>query len=165
MWTVFQEEEKKLLRKKLAKFDFSKYSLEEIESLIEHMREMMVKHNGVGLSANQIGLDMQVFVAQLPHPKGKGYIGAFYAIFNPKITTRSLKKTNDEEGCLSVPGIYGATKRSDAITLKGQDKYGTPLVMKVQGFLARIFQHEVDHLNGRLFIEKARDLFRVDHEE
>lgn len=162
IWTVFSQDEKKLLQKKLAKFDFSKYALEDIEHLIAHMEEMMIAHKGVGLSANQIGLDMQVFIARLPHPKGKGYVGELYAIFNPKIISRSLKKIKEEEGCLSIPKIYGSTKRSEQITLKGQDKYGKPIIIKAQGFLARIFQHEVDHLNGRLFVEKAKELFQLD---
>lgn len=165
MWTVFDKNEQKLLKKKTAKFDFSKYSQEEIDGLIEHMERMMMEHKGVGLSANQIGLDMKVFVARLPHPDREGYTGDLYAIFNPTIVSRSLKKTKEDEGCLSVPGIYGETRRSDEVTLKGYDRFGKPITIKAKGFLARIFQHETDHLDGRLFIEKAKNLFQVNTKE
>lgn len=162
LWTIFQKSEEKLLRRRAGLFDFSRYTKKDVEELIRFMRSMMVKHHGVGLSANQIGLDMQVFVAQLPATDGKGYTGKFYAIFNPTLTILSKKEKSDQEGCLSVPGYFGETSRSDRVEVKGFDKNKRPIVIKASGFLARIFQHECDHLNGKLFTDNAKHVVKVD---
>ncbi|MFA6495252.1 MAG: peptide deformylase [Candidatus Paceibacterota bacterium] len=162
MWTIFRPNQEKLLRHPVAPFDFSAYSKKDIDELIRHMRSMMVKYKGVGLSANQIGLNMSVFVCQLPSSNGKGYRGKFYAIFNPRIVAQGEKKILDPEGCLSVPGYYGDIDRSERVTLEGFDKNERPLVIKAQGFLASIFQHETDHLNGRIFLDRARNIVRVE---
>jgi len=143
------------LRRKLALFDFTRHSKTEIRDLIKTMREAMRKANGIGLSANQIGLDMQVFVAQ---PEKK-----FYAVFNPEI----IKASDDvlipmEEGCLSVPEVFGTVDRPDKITLLGYDTNGKKIKIKAWGLLARVFQHEVDHLQGKVFIDKARDLHKYE---
>ena len=155
IWTVFNKKEDTLLKKKLSLFDFSKHTKKQINDLVLFMRKMMIKNKGVGLSANQVGLNMSVFVCQLPSRDGKGYVGKFYAIFNPKIEEKSKKEISDNEGCLSIPGYYGAVKRAERITILGFDKNQRPLKIKADGFLARIFQHEIDHLNGRVFADKA----------
>ena len=113
----------------------------------------MKKADGIGLSANQIGLDFKVFVAQAD--------GKFYAIFNPKILKSSEERAAMEEGCLSVPEVFGTVIRPAKIVLEGFDKNGKKLKIKAWGLLARIFQHEVDHLNGKLFIDKAEKLYKA----
>ena len=162
MWTIFDAEEEKLLRHPVLPFDFGAHSKKEIDELVRHMRMMMVRHNGIGLSANQIGLNMSVFVCQLPSPDGKGYTGKFYAVFNPRITSRGGRKVPDSEGCLSVPGYYGDIDRSERVTLEGYDKNQRPLMIKADGLLATIFQHETDHLNGRVFLDRAHHIVRVE---
>ena len=121
------------------------------------MRAIIKKENGVGLSANQIGLDWRLFIAEIPSEKGKP---KFYAIFNPDNIKASKNKIILEEGCLSVPGIWGLVERSEQIVLIGFDKNEKKIKIKAWGLLARVFQHEVDHLNGILFIDRANKFFK-----
>jgi len=165
IWTVFDKKEEKLLRSRVADFDFSRHSQKDIDELIRFMRFMMIHYRGVGLSANQIGLDMNVFVCQLPTADGKGYQGKFYSFFNPKITKTFGKKVADAEGCLSVPGYYGDTARYEQVTLEAYDKKGKPVTIKAQGYLARIFQHETDHLRGVLYIDSAKNIVQTHSHE
>ncbi len=175
IYTIADKTEEKFLRTKTADFDFSKFTKKEIEDLIKKMRKTMSTATGIGLSANQIGLNLRLFVAQisdkplkrdrnnkiiLPPPKAM----KFYAIFNPKIIKSSGKKSVMEEGCLSIPGIYGLVERSEKISLEGYDRYGKKIAVKASGLLARVFQHETDHLNGILFIDKAINIRNMKHE-
>lgn len=176
IWTITNKNEEKFLRQKTDNFDFSKFSKKEINELIEKMKKAMIEANGIGLAANQIGLNLKVFVAQIPKIEFKKYKESsrslspgpekFYAIFNPEIIKNSKEKNISEEGCLSVPGGYfGEVERSEKITLIGQDKNGKKIKIKAWGLLARVFQHEVDHLNGTLYIDKAKNLKKYDEEE
>ena len=160
------------MRTKTADFDFSKYTKKDIDELIKKMKSAMLWANGIGLSANQIGLDMKMFVALIPgkplkrDKKNKIIMPSpdeakFYAIFNPEITKISGEKITMEEGCLSVPGIYGSVERPKKITLKGYDRYAKKITIKANDLLARVFQHETDHLNGILFIDKAKKLYKT----
>lgn len=153
--TVKNKKDEKFLRKRTANFDFSKYSKKEIKELVKKMRTIMKAADGVGLSANQIGLNLKVFVAEVPSEKGRP---KFYVIFNPEIENESEKTVSFSEGCLSVPSLFGMVPRPEKIVLKGFDANGEKIKIKAWGFLARVFQHEVDHLNGGLFIDKAIDL-------
>ncbi len=150
VWLIADKKEAKLLRKKTAEFDFKKYSKSEIRDLIKKMREIMKQAQGIGLSANQIGLDLKVFVAQ---PEKK-----FYAVFNPEIIKESGETVSMEEGCLSVPGYFGPVERQEKVILSGFDQNHKKVKIKAWGLLARVFQHETDHLNGKLFIDKCKDL-------
>ncbi len=141
------------LRKKTAEFDFSKFSKKEIQDLVARMKRIMHAANGVGLSANQIGLDMKMFVAEVPDAQG-GL--KFYAIFNPEIEKLGDDKIVIEEGCLSVPGKFGDVPRATRVAIKGYNKQGRPVKIKAWGLLARVFQHEIDHLNGKLFIDHVK---------
>lgn len=156
--TVENKKDEKFLRQKTADFNFKQYKKSEIRSLIKTMRESMKAANGIGLSANQIGLNYKVFVAQLIDKSGSR---KFYAVFNPAITKFSREENKDEEGCLSVPDTFGAVKRPEKILLEGFDSNGKPIKIKAWGLLARIFQHEVDHLNGKLFIDKAVNIKKL----
>ncbi len=167
--TVNKKSEEKFLRQKTADFDFSKFSKKEVNELVQNMRKIMIAADGIGLAANQIGLDFKVFVAQIRETKRRNRESIssenqkFYAIFNPKIIKVSAEKSPIEEGCLSVPGGYfGEVERPQKITLEGQDKNGKKIKIKAWGLLARVFQHEVDHLNGTLYIDKAKNLKLVD---
>lgn len=168
--TINDKTEEKFLRKKTADFDFSKNSKKDIDELIKKMKSAMLKANGIGLSANQIGLNLNFFVAQIAEidkygnkriltPENK----KFYAIFNPEITKYSKEKCKLEEGCLSVPGLYGIVDRPENIVLKGHNRYFKPITIKAEGLLARVFQHETDHLNGILFIDKAVNLRKYEN--
>ena len=141
------------MRKKTAHFDFSKFSKKEIREMIKAMKQIMKLAEGVGLSANQVGIDASFFVAE--------FEGKFYAVFNPKIVKQSEEREEQEEGCLSVPEHFGLVERAQKIWLEGFDASGKKLKIKAWGFLAKIFQHEVDHLNGALFVDKCKELHKV----
>lgn len=153
--TVTNKEEEKFLRKRPADFDFTKYTEKELRELIAAMRAIMRRANGIGLSANQVGLDMQLFVAEIPQKNKRSKL---YAIFNPKIVDASKETHGMEEGCLSVPKMYGVVSRPREVVLTGFDKHQKPVKVRANGLLAKVFQHEVDHLNGIVFIDKAQNL-------
>ena len=159
---ISDKKNEKFLRQKTAKFDFPEHSPKEIKALVKSMRETMKKADGVGLSANQIGLSFRMFVAQVPDQNGKP---KFYAIFNPEITKISKEMEILEEGCLSVPETWGPVERHYRLTLTGQDINGKKIKIKAWDLLARVFQHEVDHLNGGLFIDKAHELHKKEKNE
>ncbi|MEK7463386.1 MAG: peptide deformylase [Patescibacteria group bacterium] len=157
IYTINNKEQEKFLRCKASDFDFSKHDKKEIREIIKNMRLEMAKAIGIGLSANQLGMNMRLFIAKAS--------GKQYAIFNPIITKFSKETISMEEGCLSVPEIFGAVERPEKITLEGFDTGGKKIKIKAWGLLARIFQHETDHLNGILFIDKAKNLRRYEKQE
>lgn len=156
--TIDNKKEEKFLRKKTVDFDFKKFTKKDVSELIARMRRVMRAANGIGLSANQIGLDFRVFVAEVPDAQGGT---KFYAVFNPKIEKMSEEKVSYEEGCLSIPGKWGDVLRSSRITIAGFDKNGRPAKVKAWGLLAIVFQHEIDHLNEKLFIDRAKRIYEV----
>jgi peptide deformylase len=153
---VDKRSEEKVLRKKAADFDFHKFTRREIAELIAKMQRIMRKANGIGLSANQIGLDYKMFVAEVPDAQGNK---KFYAVFNPRLEKASEEKVSYEEGCLSVPGKWGDVLRPAKVVVSGLDKNGRPVKVKAWGLLARVFQHEMDHLNGKLFIDRTKKVW------
>lgn len=155
--TINNKKEEKFLRKKTLNFDFSKFKNSEIQETIKKMRIAIKKKKGVGLSANQIGFDWRLFIAEIPGDKGKL---KFYTIFNPNIIKVSKEKITLEEGCLSVPGIWGMVERPEQVVLVGFGKNGKKIKIKAWGLPARVFQHEIDHLNGILFIDRTKKLFK-----
>lgn len=121
--------------------------------LLDDMAETMYDAEGVGLAAPQINLSEQIIVLD----DGNGLI----ELINPEIVEESEEMEDGTEGCLSVPGYYGSVKRHHAVTVRALNRFGKTVIYKPEGFLARIFQHEIDHLYGTLFIEKADDLKKV----
>lgn len=119
----------------------------QIKKLAEEMIETMKVKDGLGLAAPQIGQSLKMIVINL---KDEATI-----LLNPKITRRSLRKETAEEGCLSLPGVFGLVRRPKTIRLKALDLNGQGLAFKAKGLLARVIQHEVDHLEGILFIDKV----------
>ncbi len=167
--TVNNEREEKFLRTKVGDFDFAGADKKELGGVVKEMRKTMREAEGVGLSANQVGLNARLFIAQISdEPPIRGKDGEiilpseesmkFYAIFNPEIVKFSKKRVVMEEGCLSVPGIYGPVERPEKITLVGLDENGKKIKIQAAGLTARVFQHETDHLNGILFTDKALSL-------
>ena len=128
-----------------------------IRTLLDDMAETMYKANSVGLAAPQVGQSIQVVVIDI----GEGLL----ELINPTIIRKEGTEI-DTEGCLSVPGYFGDVERFEKVTVKGIDPHNKKVMIKAEGFLARIFQHEIDHLEGHLFIEKATNLRRIaDHPE
>lgn len=161
IYLIDDETQRAFLAQPTKRFDFEAHTRKEIDELLRRMRRIMREANGIGLSANQIGLPHRLFVAEVP---GRDQM-KFYAVFNPEIEKVEREKVVMEEGCLSVPGIYGNVERPERLVLKGQDHRGKPLRIKAWGLLARVFQHEVDHLNGKLFLERAKDTYRANRPE
>jgi peptide deformylase len=161
LFTIENKEEKKFLSQKTKNFDFKMFNSKELIQLINKMKKIMRDSQGIGLSANQVGLFYRFFIAEVPTHEGN----KFYAIFNPKIEKLEGKKLEPEEGCLSVPGVYGKTPRYEKITISGFNRYGKPIKIKAWGLLAHVFQHEIDHLDGKLFIDKAKELYKIENKE
>ena len=116
-----------------------------VHRLIDDMVETMHHSDGVGLAAPQIGIPLRVIVVQMPDEEP-------IAIINPAIVKRSGER-EVSEACLSVPGYGGEIKRSVSVTVKGRDRQGKALRIKATGLLAQALEHEIDHLNGTLFID------------
>jgi len=159
---IENKKEEKFLRAKTKDFDFKKHEAKEIRELIQKMKQTMRSARGIGLSANQIGLDFKVFVAEVPDAQGGN---KFYSIFNPKIEKVGKEGVVFEEGCLSIPYTYGEVNRPKDIVVNAFDKNGKPVKIKAWGLLARVFQHEIDHLNGKLFIDRTKDVHKVERAE
>lgn len=122
-------------------------STPEIRSLIADMVETMYSANGIGIAAPQVGVGKRLCIVETDH----GPI----CLINPVITTASWKKIKDEEGCLSVPGKYGPVMRAKTLHVSALTPEGKTLSFVANGMFARIIQHEVDHLDGILFIDKV----------
>jgi peptide deformylase len=127
-----------------------------LRAFISDMRDTMKAYDGVGLAANQVGVTSRVLVLDVPLDDGER---AQLAIVNPEITQRSGSETG-EEGCLSIPGVYEDVARATRLTIRGRDEHGAAVEYEAEGFLARAMQHEVDHLDGVLFIDRLSPLKR-----
>ena len=129
---------------------------DELRTLIADMRETMKAYSGVGLAANQVGVPKRVLVVDVPLDDEKR---AQLALINPAIKRRTGTETG-EEGCLSIPGIWEDVSRARAIRLEALDEQGRAVEVEADGYLARALQHEVDHLDGVLFVDRLSALKR-----
>jgi peptide deformylase len=155
--TVENRRDARFLKKPTRTLDVKALDRAAIKDLVREMRETMHAAGGVGLSANQIGINLRVFVAE-PPPDGQKGRRKFYVVLNPKLVKVSRETEVLEEGCLSIPSRYGSVARPDRIVIEGFDLNGKRIKLKAWGFLARIFQHEIDHLNGKLFTDRAKNV-------
>lgn len=144
-----------LLHKRSADVDPSSILTPEMQTFVTDMIETMYVKDGVGLAAVQVGKSMQLCTIVKDFVPGKK---KDLCLINPTWVKQSIKKNWDEEGCLSVPGVYGKVQRYSHIKVKALNEKGEELEFEAKDFFARIIQHECDHLNGTLFIEKAKDL-------
>jgi len=124
---------------------------ERIVRLIKSMKQTLQKAQGLGLAAPQVGASKRIFIAL---DKNKDRV---ITAINPEILKISEDDEIDIEGCLSFPEIYFSIQRAKGVVLKAYDEKGTPFTIEAEGLLARCFQHEIDHLNGRLIIDYATD--------
>ncbi len=125
-------------------------------ALAERMLETMRNANGVGLAAPQVGVLQRLFVVELPEDEENNQPPETYVVFNPEIV-KGRGEQIGYEGCLSIPGYIGEVARHEQISVKGLDEKGRPLRLKVEGYLARIFQHEIDHLDGILYTDRLTE--------
>ncbi len=156
-----------LRRKAHAVKDFKDPAL---QKLIDDMIETLREAPGVGLAAPQVAVSLRLAVIEYapgsedaeraapPEPK-------LYVILNPEITTRSNEMVDGAEGCLSLPGYAGNVLRHKSVVVKAFNRKGQPIKIKAGGWLARIFQHEIDHLDGVLFIDRASKVWKARDEE
>jgi peptide deformylase len=146
-----------LLRKKSEKINLREIGSKKFKKFCSAMVETMIKKDGIGLAAPQVGKNIRLIVINTKEEK--------IIMVNPEILKRSILKEWKEEGCLSVPDIFGLVKRSKKITCLYYDSAGIKKKIKGEGLLARVIQHEVDHLDGILFIDKAKEIKKITSEK
>lgn len=144
----------------------------ELQKLIDDMVETMHTAHGVGLAANQVAVPAQVIVVEMPLPSAEEvenpdeetevepppqHAGELFTLVNPHITWHSRETIDGVEGCLSLPGIVGEVERYEKIRVEAQDRHGKKFRMRFQDWMARIFQHEIDHLHGVLYTDHIDD--------
>ena len=134
----------------------------ELQTLVDDMIETMRVAPGVGLAANQVAVPWRVIVIEYGDEEDEEAPPRLYTVVNPEITRFSNETELVTEGCLSVPGIAGEVKRYQTITVKGLNRRGKPVTIKARDWLARIFQHEIDHLDGILFVDRAERVWKSD---
>ncbi len=125
-------------------------------ALAERMLETMRNANGVGLAAPQVGILQRFFVIEFPEDEEANEPRQTYIVFNPEIVKGQGEQIG-YEGCLSIPGYIGEVARSERITVKGLNVRGRSIRYKLEGYPARVFQHELDHLDGILYTDKLTD--------
>ena len=128
---------------------------DQLQELIEDMFDTMYDANGVGLAAPQIGISLRLSVVDIIGDKSQQLV-----LVNPEITS-SVGQVEYQEGCLSVPGAYDTVLRAEKVTVRAQDRFGQPFEMHAEGLLGECFQHEIDHLNGKLFVDLLSPIKRA----
>ena len=137
-----------------------------LQKLIEDMIETLRKAPGVGLAAPQVGISDRLIVVEYPEDdEQEDSPKKLYVLVNPEIKESSEETEMGIEGCLSIPNLHGEVERALAVTVKGQTRWGQPVKIKAKGWLARIFQHEIDHLNGVVFTDRAAKVWKPAPEE
>ncbi len=148
-----------VLRKTLRRLTPEEIRFAEIQRLVQEMAVTMAEYDGVGIAGNQVGEDLSVFVMGLPkgtkrHPDGI----ALTVVFNPVIKPIGGDFEDDWEGCLSVPELRGMVRRHKKLELSGHGLDGKPFKKIYEGFPARVVQHETDHLNGLVYLDRMDGL-------
>lgn len=124
---------------------------EDLKVLVDQMILTMKEHDGVGLAAPQVGISKRLAVVVIEDKR--------YVLVNPKIVEQDGIQQGDE-GCLSFPGVFGMVKRSNRVVVECQNENGEPVRYEADGFVARAFQHEIDHLDGKLMIDRFSPMKR-----
>lgn len=136
------------LRKKAA--DVPLGEIKNLQSFIRDMEKTMIARDGLGLAANQVNVLKRIIVINTKDGP--------LALINPRLTRKSFKKEVAEEGCLSIPGVFGLVKRHYSLRVSASTKKGKKIEIKAKGLFARVLQHEVDHINGVLFIDRTKKI-------
>jgi peptide deformylase len=153
-----------ILRKKARKV--TKFDDPKLQALIDDMVATVIEAPGVGLAAPQVAANQRVIVVRLPDDEQAKQeygeeAGVLHVVVNPEIIRASREMVDGIEACLSIPGYFGSVERHVAVTVRGQDRDGKPVRIKAQDWLARVFQHEIDHLEGILYIDRATEIWRA----
>lgn len=142
----------------------------DLQKLIDDMVDTMTAAPGVGLAAPQVNVSQRLIVVRLSDDeeskKEHGEeAGKLYVVANPKIIKASREKVEGVEGCLSIPGWVGSVMRHEEVVITGQDRTGKEIRIKARDWLARVFQHEIDHLDGQLYTDIAEEVWRPDERD
>lgn len=141
------------LRKRSVEVDPKEITTPEFQAWLDDLVATMYVADGVGIAAPQTGKNVRVFVAvddKTPH-----------ILINPVLKKKSFRRVDGEEGCLSVPGKYGIVSRHRSVRMEALDREGNQVTFNVKGFFARVLQHELDHLDGVLFIDRAKKVVDI----
>ncbi|MFH2102280.1 MAG: peptide deformylase [Chloroflexota bacterium] len=131
------------------------------QSLVDDMIETMRAAPGVGLAAPQVGASQRLIVVEYPEEdEQEDAPKKLFVIVNPEVKATSEEVETGMEGCLSVPGLLGDVDRNVSMTIKGLNRRGSPMRVKAKGWLARIFQHEIDHLDGIVYTDRATKVWQ-----
>jgi len=144
---------------KIEKFD------DELQVVIDDMVDTMRAAPGVGLAAPQINLSQRLIVVEYGDDEDEDAPKKLYVVANPELKPLSEEKVMGVEGCLSVPNLVGEVARYSKVQVKGQNRRGQPVKFNAEGWLARIFQHEIDHVNGVLYPDIAEEVWQPSEEE
>ena len=139
-----------------------------LKALADDMLETMRAAHGIGLAAPQVGVLQRLFVAELPEDEEDPQSGKPFVLVNPEVVKTSRTQVEGEEGCLSIPTWYGLVWRPEWVVIKAKDVNGKSFRLKAEGMLARVFLHEMDHLDGILFVDRVESpdkLWQVKPEE
>ena len=173
MTTVVQTGDK-VLRETAKEISLTEIKSAKIKNILAQMtKALSAAKDGVALAATQIGVPLRVFIVlkeytenktaqELKEIKEKKVKPEIVVFINPKITKISKKKQTVREGCLSVVGMFGAITRAEKVTVEAYNEKGEKFSRGASGLLAQIFQHEMDHLNGILFTDTARNLEKIE---
>lgn len=134
----------------------------ETQQLIDDMIATLHEESGAGLAAPQVDVSQQIILVEFGSEEDEDIPPILYVAVNPKITRFSKELVVGAEGCLSIPNLMGEVERAQEIVVEGQDRHGKPLKMKLRGWVARIFQHEIDHLDGILYTDRTSDVWETD---
>ncbi len=150
------------LRERSQEVDHFYLELPKTKAFVVDLIDTMYAAKGIGIASTQVGTNVRVCIIGKDAVPGKK---KDLVLVNPIYEKTSKKTTSDTEGCLSVPGFYGKVKRWKEIAVTALDENGEPMTFEAKNFFARVIQHEVDHMNGTLFIDKATGLYEVDMKE
>jgi peptide deformylase len=145
--------------RKITSFD------KDLQVLIDDMIETMREAPGVGLAAPQVGVSQRLIVIEYGSEEKEDAPKKLFVVLNPEIVQTSEELVNGVEACLSIPRTAGEVDRHKEIVVRGLNRLGKPIKIKTRGWLARIFQHEIDHLEGVLFTDRASRVWRVSEDE
>jgi peptide deformylase len=137
----------------------------DFQALVDDMIETLHDAPGVGLAAPQVGLSQQLIVVEYGDDDDETVPKRLFVLANPEIIQTSEETVEGLEGCLSVPDLVGTVERYTSVTVKGLNRYGKPVKIKAEDWLARIFQHEIDHLNGILFTDRTDKVWKPRDED
>ncbi|MEM5776238.1 MAG: peptide deformylase, partial [Anaerolineaceae bacterium] len=133
--------------------------------LIDDMIETLRAAPGVGLAAPQIGISERLIVIEYGDDDDEDAPLKLYVVINPEIVKASTEMVKGVEACLSVPGLAGTVERHESLVIKGLNRRGQPVRIKAEGWLARIFQHEMDHLDGIIFTDRAEKVWKPEESD